>query len=87
MLLFSLARAGVEFESALVRKIVFQDDGAVVSADVAGEPREYRCQIVLGCDGANSVVARAAGLRTRACSKRIRDRHDGGDALRGAEPP
>ncbi len=62
--LFSLARAGVEFESALVRKIVFQDDGAVVSVDVAGEPREYRCQIVLGCDGANSVVARAAGLRT-----------------------
>lgn len=62
--LFSLARASVQFESALVRKIVFQDDGAVVWADVAGEPREYRCQIVLGCDGANSVVARAAGLRT-----------------------
>lgn len=63
-LLFSLARTGLEFQSALVRKIVFQNDGAVVSADVAGEPQEYRCQIVLGCDGANGVVARATGLRT-----------------------
>jgi len=62
-LLFSLARRGVEFQTALVRKIVFREDGAVVSADVDGELREYRCQIVLGCDGANSVVARAVGLR------------------------
>ena len=62
-LLFSLARAGVNFRSALVRKIVFRDDGAVVSADIGGELREYSCQIVLGCDGANSVVARASGLR------------------------
>jgi len=63
-LLFSLARAGVEFQAALVRKIVLTPDSVVVSADVDGKLSEYRCQVVLGCDGANSVVARASGLRS-----------------------
>jgi len=63
-LLFSLARKNVESRTpALVRKITFRSDCAVVSAEIAGEPQEFRGRIVLGCDGANSVVARAAGLR------------------------
>jgi geranylgeranyl reductase family protein len=64
-LLLSLATSGVECHTdALVRKIVFETDRVVISADVAGESREYSSRMVLGCDGANSVVARAAGLRT-----------------------
>jgi geranylgeranyl reductase family protein len=62
-LLLSLARVEAQTD-ALVRKISFEGDGVVISADVAGEPREYRCRVVVGCDGANSVAARAAGLRT-----------------------
>jgi geranylgeranyl reductase family protein len=62
-LLVSLARPRVECQAALVRKVAFQKEGVIVSADVAGESREFRCQLVLGCDGANSIVARAAGLR------------------------
>ena len=64
-LLLSMARDRVECQtSALVRKVDFQPDCAIVTADVAGESREYRARVVLGCDGANSVVARAAGLRS-----------------------
>ncbi len=63
-LLFSLAR-GVECQTgALVRKVDFRAECAVVTAEVRGEQREYRGRVVLGCDGANSVVSRAAGLRS-----------------------
>ncbi|MBZ5610191.1 MAG: geranylgeranyl reductase family protein [Acidobacteriia bacterium] len=64
-LLFSLVQGRVECRTgALVRKIAFQADCAVVTAEIDGEQQEYRGRIILGCDGANSVVARAAGLRT-----------------------
>jgi geranylgeranyl reductase family protein len=64
-LLFSLARKHVEFRApALVRKIVLDTDGATVTADVVGETKNYKCKLVLGCDGANSIVARGSGLRT-----------------------
>jgi geranylgeranyl reductase family protein len=64
-LLFSLARKNVEFQTpALVRKIVQGTDGVTVTAAVDGEPRDYQCKLVLGCDGANSIVARGSGLRT-----------------------
>jgi len=66
-LLQSLAREHVVWRApALVRKVVTDANGAIVTADVQGEPREYRCRLVLGCDGANSVVARASGLRAGA---------------------
>jgi len=64
-LLFSLARKHVVFRApALVRKVVFDTGGATVTAEVDGEPRDYECKLVLGCDGANSIVARGSGLRT-----------------------
>jgi geranylgeranyl reductase family protein len=64
-LLLSLAREHVECQMpALVRGIATSSHFAIVTADVAGEQREYKCRMVLGCDGANSVVARLAGLRT-----------------------
>jgi geranylgeranyl reductase family protein len=64
-LLLSLARTQIECQTnALVRKIVFHQDHAIVSAEVQGESKEYRALMVLGCDGANSVVARASGLRS-----------------------
>lgn len=63
-LLLSLARKNVKCRiPALLRKIRFQSDCAVVEAEIQGEPQEFRGRMVLGCDGANSVVARAAGLR------------------------
>jgi len=64
-LLFSLARQHVEFQApALVRMVVPGGDGVTVTAEVNGEPRDYQCKLVLGCDGANSIVARGSGLRT-----------------------
>ncbi|HEX4594069.1 MAG TPA: geranylgeranyl reductase family protein, partial [Bryobacteraceae bacterium] len=63
-LLFSLARGQVEVEApALVRKVEAVSDGAIVTANVNGESRQYKGKLVLGCDGANSIVARATGLR------------------------
>ena len=64
-LLLSLARKHVEFRTpALVRKVAVGPHGAVVTADVAGETKDYECKLVLGCDGANSSVARTSGLRS-----------------------
>ncbi len=64
-LLFSMARKRVECVTpALVRKVAFHGDGVTVEVEVAGERRAYRSRIVLGCDGANSVVARSSGLRS-----------------------
>ena len=59
-LLFSLARPHVEVATGLVRKVNVHSDSVSVSTDTA----EYRARMVIGCDGANSVVARASGLRT-----------------------
>jgi geranylgeranyl reductase family protein len=61
-LLLSLARADIQ-ANALVRKLAVERDRVIVSADVNGRSRDYSCRMVVGCDGANSVVARAAGLR------------------------
>ncbi len=64
-LLLSEARKRVEFRApALVRKVAVGPDGAIVTADVGGEDKDYECKLVLGCDGANSIVARASGLRS-----------------------
>jgi geranylgeranyl reductase family protein len=64
-LLLSLARKHVEFQAlALVRRVVVGDNGAVVTANVSGEINDYKGKLVLGCDGANSIVARASGLRS-----------------------
>ncbi len=63
MLLLSLARERVSIQApALVRGIRFDSDSVVVSAEVEGSKRDFRCRVVVGCDGVNSVVARAAGL-------------------------
>jgi len=43
-----------------VRKVVFHSD----HVNVTTESGEYRSRMIIGCDGANSVVARASGLRT-----------------------
>ncbi len=59
-LLFSLARPHVEIGTGLVRKVTIHADHVSVTTDL----REYRGRMVIGCDGANSIVARASGLRT-----------------------
>ncbi len=59
-LLFSLARPHVETATGLVRKVAIHHD----HVSVATESCEYQARMIIGCDGANSVVARAAGLRT-----------------------
>lgn len=64
-LLFSMARKYVEHRApALVRKITFCADRVIVAAETEGERIDYQCRMVLGCDGANSIVARASGLRS-----------------------
>lgn len=59
-LLFSLAGPHVETEMGLVRKVTVHPDYVSVGTD----GKEYRARMVIGCDGANSMVARAAGLRS-----------------------
>jgi geranylgeranyl reductase family protein len=59
-LLYSLARPRVETATGLARKITVQSDHVSVQTD----SQEYRARIIIGCDGANSLVARASGLRT-----------------------
>lgn len=59
-LLYSLARPHVETASGLVRKVAFHHAGVRVSTEIC----EYQARMIIGCDGANSVVARASGLRT-----------------------
>jgi geranylgeranyl reductase family protein len=59
-LLFSLARPHVETATGLLRKVTFHHDHVAVSTD----SDEYHAPVIIGCDGANSVVARASGLRT-----------------------
>jgi geranylgeranyl reductase family protein len=59
-LLFSLARPHVEVATGLARKVNVHPDSVSVSTDT----HEYRARVVIGCDGANSIVARASGLRT-----------------------
>jgi len=59
-LLFTLARPHVEIVTGtLVRKVTFGDP-VRVSTDVG----EYQARMIIGCDGANSIVARASALRT-----------------------
>ena len=59
-LLFSLARPHVETATGLLRKVTFDAD----SVSVSNRDHEYRARMIIGCDGANSIVARASGLRT-----------------------
>jgi geranylgeranyl reductase family protein len=59
-LLLSLARPRVEVATGLARKVTVHPDHVSVATDT----HEYRARIVIGCDGANSIVARASGLRT-----------------------
>ncbi len=59
-LLFSLARPNVEVATGLARKVIVHSDYISVATDT----QEYRARMVIGCDGANSIVARASGLRT-----------------------
>ncbi|HEV2689438.1 MAG TPA: geranylgeranyl reductase family protein, partial [Bryobacteraceae bacterium] len=66
-LLYSIARERVESSAvALVRRVKISSDKAAITADVGGEQQEFECKLVLGCDGANSIVARHSGLRTGA---------------------
>jgi geranylgeranyl reductase family protein len=59
-LLFSLAKPRVEIATGLARKITLHSDHVSVATDT----HEYRARMLIGCDGANSIVARATGLRT-----------------------
>lgn len=64
-LLFELARPNVEYQAdALVRRVSVGSDGVKIAAEIRGDLCEYRSHLLIGCDGANSVVARACGLRT-----------------------
>jgi geranylgeranyl reductase family protein len=62
-LLLSLARVDIQ-ANALMRKVTVESDRVIAAADINGQPREYSCRILIGCDGANSIVARAVGLRS-----------------------
>ena len=59
-LLYSLAQPCVETATGLVRKVTFHPDRVAVST----ESCEYHARMIIGCDSANSIVARASGLRT-----------------------
>jgi geranylgeranyl reductase family protein len=59
-LLFSLARPQVEVATGLARKVTVQRDHVSVITDAD----EYRARMIIGSDGANSIIARASGLRT-----------------------
>jgi geranylgeranyl reductase family protein len=59
-LLFGLARNTVEVATGLARKVTIQADLVSVSTDT----QHYRARMLIGCDGANSIVARASGLRS-----------------------
>ena len=59
-LLYSLARPHVETATGLVRKLTVDRDGVALCTDTD----QYRARMIIGCDGANSVVARASGIRT-----------------------
>jgi len=59
-LLFSLARPRIEAATGLVRKVTHDSDSVSVRTDTG----EYHARMIIGCDGANSVIARASGLRT-----------------------
>ena len=59
-LLFSLASPHVEVATGLARKVTVHSDHVSVGTDT----HQYRARMVIGCDGANSIVARASGLRT-----------------------
>jgi geranylgeranyl reductase family protein len=64
-LLFSMAKPQVEVATgALARRITVQSDRVSVTVDTGCETREHHARIIIGCDGANSIVARACGLRT-----------------------
>jgi geranylgeranyl reductase family protein len=58
-LLFSLARPHVEVATGLARKVTVQRDHVSVITDTD----EYRARMIIGSDGANSIIARASGLR------------------------
>ena len=59
-LLFSLARPHVEAATGLARKVTVHGDHVSVTTDTD----EYRARMIIGSDGANSIIARASGLRT-----------------------
>jgi geranylgeranyl reductase family protein len=60
-LLFKLAKEQVEtLEGTLIKKIEFLSDRAKVHTM---DGREYTSKLVIGADGANSIVARQCGLR------------------------
>ena len=59
-LLLSMAEPHVEVATGLVRKLGIHSDHVSISTDL----HEFRARMIIGCDGANSIVARASGLRT-----------------------
>jgi geranylgeranyl reductase family protein len=59
-LLFSMAGPNVEVATGLVRKLGFHSDHVSISTGL----QEFRARMIIGCDGANSIVTRASGLRT-----------------------
>ena len=66
-LLYSIARKNVECRApALIRKVAFHSGYVAVIVDIDGVQEEIQTKLVLGCDGANSIVARHSGLRTGA---------------------
>jgi geranylgeranyl reductase family protein len=66
-LLYSIGAKHVATQTpALVRKVAFHSNHVAVTADIGGEPKDFECKLVIGSDGANSIVARHSGLRTGA---------------------
>jgi geranylgeranyl reductase family protein len=64
-LLLSLVGKNVELRApVLVRKVAAGPAGLVVTTEADGQTVDFHCKLVLGCDGANSIVARASGLRS-----------------------
>ncbi len=52
-------------EDCRVAGFEYQRDGVLVAADIAGRPVRFKGRIIAGADGAQSVVAKTAGLEMR----------------------
>jgi flavin-dependent dehydrogenase len=66
-LLYSIGAKHVATHApALVRKVAFHSSHVAVTAEIGGEQKDFQCKLIVGSDGANSIVARHSCLRTGA---------------------
>lgn len=59
------ASGAVAVEDCRVRGFQSEDEFVAIRTEVEGEPREIRARFLVGADGAQSIVARSAGLAVK----------------------